>query len=130
MSERTARVRDDVDVPVDRKVVEQFAAAVEAGSIESITALLAEDVWGVVDGGGLVKAPTKPTFGPTAVSRHRAATCVSRGWQMFVHDDNRRVERWQAHATRANGCPQGHALRGRGRHRERLGLCAVARTSS
>lgn len=66
---RTARLREDVDVPVDGKVVEQFAAAVEAGSIESITALLAEDVWSIVDGGGLVKAPTKPTFGRTAVSR-------------------------------------------------------------
>lgn len=66
---RTARLRDDIDVPVDRAIVEQFAAAIEAGSIESITALLAEDVWGIVDGGGFVQAPTKPTFGRTAVSR-------------------------------------------------------------
>jgi RNA polymerase sigma-70 factor (ECF subfamily) len=69
---RSARVRDDIDVPVDRDVVERFAAAIEAGSIEALTALLAEDVWGVVDGGGLVQAPTKPTFGRRAVSRQWA----------------------------------------------------------
>ena len=66
---RAARLRDDIDVPVDRELVEQFAAAIEAGSIQSLTELLAEEVWGIVDGGGLVQAPTKPTFGRTAVSR-------------------------------------------------------------
>jgi RNA polymerase sigma-70 factor, ECF subfamily len=66
---RAARLRQDIDVPVDRAVVEQFAVAIEAGSIESLTALLAEDVWGIVDGGGIVQAPNKPTFGRTAVSR-------------------------------------------------------------
>jgi RNA polymerase sigma factor (sigma-70 family) len=66
---REARIREDVDVPVDRGVVEKFASAIEAGAVDELTALLAEDVWGVVDGGGLVQAPTKPTFGRRAVSR-------------------------------------------------------------
>jgi RNA polymerase sigma factor (sigma-70 family) len=66
---REARIRDDIDVPADRTVVEQFAAAIEAGSIEALTALLAEDVWGIVDGGGVVQVARKPSFGRRAVSR-------------------------------------------------------------
>ena len=34
-----------------------------------IAALLAEDVWGVADGGGLVVTATKPTFGRRTVWR-------------------------------------------------------------
>src|SRR5215471_18073913 len=64
-----ARHDVDVDVPVDRRAVEQFAQAIEAGSIEAITELLAEDVWGIVDGGGVIQSPTKPTFGRRAVAR-------------------------------------------------------------
>ena len=48
---------------------ERFASAIEAGSIEALTELLADDVWGIVDGGGIVQVPTKPTFGRFAVSR-------------------------------------------------------------
>jgi RNA polymerase sigma-70 factor (ECF subfamily) len=69
---RDARVRDDVDVPVDRAVVERFAAAIEAGSIEALTALLREDIWGLVDGGGVMPGSTRPTFGVRAVSRQWA----------------------------------------------------------
>jgi RNA polymerase sigma-70 factor (ECF subfamily) len=69
---REARLRDDIDVPVDRAVVEQFAAAIEAGSIEALSALLAEDVWGIVDGGGVVRTANKPTFGRRAVARQWA----------------------------------------------------------
>ena len=67
-----ARHHDAVDVPVDAAVVEQFARAIEAGNIELLTELLALDVWGVVDGGGIVQTATKPTFGPRAVSRQWA----------------------------------------------------------
>lgn len=62
----------DVDTPADAGVVERFAQAVQAGSIEEITALLAEDVWGVVDGGGIVVTASKPTYGRRAVSRQWA----------------------------------------------------------
>jgi len=67
-----ARVHDDCDVPVDRQVVERFAEAIELGSLEKLTALLAADVWGVVDGGGVVPTATKPSFGARAVSRQWA----------------------------------------------------------
>jgi hypothetical protein len=66
---RKARLRGDVDVQVDRAVVEQFAAAIEAGSVERLTALLAEDAWGVTDGGGVVRTSTKPNLGRRAVAR-------------------------------------------------------------
>jgi RNA polymerase sigma factor (sigma-70 family) len=69
VSLRAARLREDIDVPVDREVVERFASAIEAGSLETLTALLTDDVWGIVDGGGVVQAATKPTFGRLAVSR-------------------------------------------------------------
>jgi hypothetical protein len=53
-------------------VVEQFDSAIEAGSIEALTALLADDVWGVVDDGDSVRVARKPAFGPRAVSRQWA----------------------------------------------------------
>jgi RNA polymerase sigma-70 factor (ECF subfamily) len=43
-------VHDTVDVPVDQDVVEEFARAIEAGSLDRLAELLAFDVWGVVDG--------------------------------------------------------------------------------
>jgi RNA polymerase sigma-70 factor, ECF subfamily len=64
-----ARGRADGDVPADPEVVERFARAVHEGSIEAITGMLAEDVWGVADGGGLVVTANKPTFGREVVSR-------------------------------------------------------------
>lgn len=64
-----ARRRVDVDVPVDKQVVERFASAIEAGSIEQLTELLDEEAWGVVDGGGIVQAAKKPTFGRSTISR-------------------------------------------------------------
>ncbi len=67
-----ARRRSDVDAPVDPAVVERFARAIEAGAIEGLTELLAEDVWGVTDGGGVIKTSTKPNVGRRAVSRQWA----------------------------------------------------------
>jgi RNA polymerase sigma-70 factor (ECF subfamily) len=67
-----ARGRSDGDVPADPDVVERFARAVEAGSLESIAELLAEDVWGIVDGGGVVVTANKPTFGKHVVARQWA----------------------------------------------------------
>jgi len=64
-----ARHRDDVDVPVDPVVVEALARAVEAGSLDTLAALLAEDAWGVVDGGGVVPVAGKPSIGRRAVVR-------------------------------------------------------------
>jgi RNA polymerase sigma-70 factor (ECF subfamily) len=64
-----ARVHTDVDVPVDGAVVDRLVAAIESRSVEAFTQLLADDVWGVTDGG----ATTKPVFGVRAVSRLWAA---------------------------------------------------------
>jgi RNA polymerase sigma-70 factor (ECF subfamily) len=67
-----ARGRTDVDAVADRAVVERLARAIEARSVEDLTALLAEDVWGVVDGGDVVRVATKPTVGRRAVARRWA----------------------------------------------------------
>jgi len=68
-----ARVHTDVDVPVDRAVVDRLVHAIETRSVEAFTALLADDVWGVTDGGGRVRVSTKPVFGARAVGRLWAA---------------------------------------------------------
>ena len=67
-----ARVHENVDTPVDRDVVEKFAQAIEAGAVDRLAELLASDVWGVVDGGGIIQTAKKPTFGSRAVSRQWA----------------------------------------------------------
>ena len=69
---REARRRTDVDVPVDRDVVERFARAIEAGAVDEIAALLAEDAWGATDGGGIVVTANKPTFGRQVIARQWA----------------------------------------------------------
>jgi RNA polymerase sigma-70 factor (ECF subfamily) len=68
----SARRTEDVDVPVDRRVVEKMAAAIEAGSIEALEELFAKDVWGLVDGGGVVQTSNRPNFGRRAVARQWA----------------------------------------------------------
>src|SRR5262244_3175082 len=67
-----ARGRTDVDVPVDPEVVERLARALESRSVEALAALLADDVWGVVDGGGVVRVATRPTFGARTLLRRFA----------------------------------------------------------
>jgi RNA polymerase sigma-70 factor (ECF subfamily) len=69
--ERT-RGRVDVDASADRDVVERLAAALESRSVAALAALLADDVWGVVDGGGVVPVATKPSFGARALVRRFA----------------------------------------------------------
>lgn len=64
-----ARRRDDVDVPVDQRIVEALARAVEAGSLDQIATLLAEDAWGLVDGGGMIPVVPGPSLGRDAVMR-------------------------------------------------------------
>jgi RNA polymerase sigma-70 factor (ECF subfamily) len=67
-----ARHRTDVDMVADPAVVERLARAIETRSVDGLAALLAEDAWGVVDGGGVVRVATKPSFGRRAVSRRWA----------------------------------------------------------
>jgi RNA polymerase sigma-70 factor (ECF subfamily) len=67
-----ARLHLDVDRVADRTVVERLAQAIESRSVEGLTALLAEDVWGVVDGGSAIRVATRPSFGRRAVARRWA----------------------------------------------------------
>jgi RNA polymerase sigma-70 factor (ECF subfamily) len=67
-----ARGEIDVDTPVDLELVHAFARALEAGSIESLAKTMAEDVWGIVDGGGIVRVATRPTRGRRVVARRFA----------------------------------------------------------
>jgi RNA polymerase sigma-70 factor (ECF subfamily) len=67
-----ARGRTDVDGAVDVAVVERLARALESRSVDALGALLAEDVWGVTDGGGVVRVATKPSFGARALLRRFA----------------------------------------------------------
>jgi RNA polymerase sigma factor (sigma-70 family) len=64
-----ARRRVDVDIPADPEVVQRFANAIAAGSIEQLSALLDEDAWGIVDGGGVIQAAKKPNFGRRAIAK-------------------------------------------------------------
>jgi RNA polymerase sigma factor (sigma-70 family) len=67
-----ARGRTDVDVPVDSHVVERLARALESRAADALAALLADDVWGVVDGGGVVRVAGRPTFGARTLLRRFA----------------------------------------------------------
>ena len=62
-----ARGRTDVDRTVDAALVARLATALETRSLDALRALLADDVWGVVDGGGVVRVATKPSFGARAL---------------------------------------------------------------
>jgi RNA polymerase sigma factor (sigma-70 family) len=75
-----ARRRDDVDNPVDDDVVEALASAVESGSLDRISALLAEDAWGIVDGGGAIPVAPGPSLGRDAVLRRFA-----NAWRRLEH---------------------------------------------
>jgi RNA polymerase sigma factor (sigma-70 family) len=67
-----ARGRTDIDVPVDSEVVERLARALESRAVDALAALLADDVWGVVDGGGVVRVASRPTFGARTLLRRFA----------------------------------------------------------
>jgi RNA polymerase sigma-70 factor (ECF subfamily) len=67
-----ARVHVRVDIPTDDELVRRFASAIQAGDIDALVALLAPDVWGVTDGGGVVKTATRPNHGQRAVGRQWA----------------------------------------------------------
>jgi RNA polymerase sigma factor (sigma-70 family) len=57
------------DAPVDAAVVERFARALEAGDLDGLARLLADDVWGLVDDG---VSRRRPTLARRAVTRQWA----------------------------------------------------------
>ena len=67
-----ARHRSDLDPVADAAVVERFARAIETRAIEDLATLCTEDVWGVVDGGGVIPVATRPSVGRRAVARRFA----------------------------------------------------------
>lgn len=69
-----ARARGGIvgDVPVDPALVRAFADALEQGSIDALARLMADDVWGVVDGGGVVKVASRPSRGRAAAAKRFA----------------------------------------------------------
>jgi len=67
-----ARGRSDVDGRADAGVVERLARALEERSVDGLAALLAADVWGVVDGGGVVRTARLPSVGARALLRRFA----------------------------------------------------------
>jgi RNA polymerase sigma-70 factor (ECF subfamily) len=67
-----ARGRLDVDRTADSTVVERLAGAITSLSVDAVAALLADDVWGIVDGGDSVRVATKPSHGRRAVARRWA----------------------------------------------------------
>lgn len=67
-----ARGTHGADRVADPAVVERVAHAIAARSTDALVALLADDVWGVVDGGGVVRAATRPSHGRRSVARRFA----------------------------------------------------------
>jgi RNA polymerase sigma-70 factor (ECF subfamily) len=67
-----ARQRSDLDPVADAAIVDRFARAIETRAIEDLAALCTEDVWGVVDGGGVIPVATRPSVGRRAVARRFA----------------------------------------------------------
>ncbi|MFL5422068.1 MAG: RNA polymerase sigma factor [Myxococcales bacterium] len=63
------RGRADVDARADADVVERLARALAERSVDALALLLADDVWGVVDGGGVVPVASRPTIGARALLR-------------------------------------------------------------
>lgn len=67
-----ARGGVECDSPVDDALVRAFARALEQGAIDELAQFMAEDVWGVVDGGGVVRVASVPTRGRSVVARRFA----------------------------------------------------------
>jgi RNA polymerase sigma-70 factor, ECF subfamily len=70
------------DAPVDADVVERFARALETSDLDGLTALFADEVWGLVDDG---LGKRKPTPGFRAVARQWANALVRYGHAERVH---------------------------------------------
>ena len=63
------RPRFDADVALRDRLLERFVAAAEAGDLEALEAMLAEDAAFYSDGGGKASAARKPIFGRARLAR-------------------------------------------------------------
>jgi len=80
-----ARGGTAVDARVDAELVERLARALEDRSVDALAALLSDDVWGIVDGGGVVPVASRPTVGASALLRRFANLSQRVGQQVACH---------------------------------------------
>lgn len=77
------RPRMNVDVAEQEAVLEKFIGAVSSGDIDGLIRVLAPDVVGIADGGGVVRASRKPIVGAEKLAR--ALLHFARGPGFSVH---------------------------------------------
>ena len=80
------RPRFEADASRDAALVDSFFAALEAGDVDGLASVLADDVVFYGDGGGKAPAVRHPLLGAVAVARFLAGL-VRRGEGMGVHLD-------------------------------------------
>lgn len=75
---------------VHNRIVNEFMHAVDAGNLDGLTQMLAEDVTWWIDGGGKVKAITRPAHGRDAVMKYITAFVRQRppGFEMEIGECN------------------------------------------
>ena len=80
------RPRFDADAARDAALLDTFFAALDAGDVDALASVLADDVVFYADGGGKAPAVRHPLHGAVAVARFLAGL-VRRGEGMHVHMD-------------------------------------------
>ncbi len=80
------RPRFDADAARDAALLDTFFAALDAGDVDALASVLADDVVFYADGGGKAPAVRHPLHGAMAVARFLAGL-VRRGAGMHVHLD-------------------------------------------
>ncbi|GAA4236266.1 RNA polymerase sigma-70 factor (ECF subfamily) [Streptosporangium album] len=78
------RPRFDVDRDERRRLTERFIGAAAGGDLDALTAMLAEDVSLVGDGGGKAKAPLRVITGAEKVARFLSSIASKEGARRFM----------------------------------------------
>ncbi|MFJ2032761.1 RNA polymerase sigma factor SigJ [Streptosporangium sp. NPDC087985] len=78
------RPRFDVDRNERRRLTERFVGAAVEGDLDALTAMLAEDVSLVSDGGGRAKAPLRVITGAEKVMRFLSSIASEEGTRRFM----------------------------------------------
>jgi RNA polymerase sigma-70 factor (ECF subfamily) len=76
---RQDRPRFDADPAARRALLDRFLAAAEAGDVDGLTTLLAQDVVLYGDGGGIAPSPVQPVRGAAAVAAFLVEIAASAG---------------------------------------------------
>jgi RNA polymerase sigma-70 factor, ECF subfamily len=96
----SGRPRFDADASAGDRLLERFLAAAEAGDLEALESLLAEDAIFYSDGGGKASAARKPLVGAARIARALAG----------ITRKELRQQRFESRLVRVNGQP-GRMLR-------------------